>query len=161
RGGTLRARFVRVFVFTIAMAGVTAGIGAYELHVGAQRTADMYRSGVQGTELLRDSNSRMFEAAHSHYQATFALTKQDYADLQQEAADKMGEAIGGLRQYEQLAPASQKAAVASQIARFQRIARMRDAMMTRFASLRGQAATAEQHRAVDSIETVIDAADEA
>ena len=162
RGRTsISTRLVRVFVFTIAMAGVTAGIGAYELHVGAQRTTSMYRTGVQGTEDLRDANSRMFEAAHSHYEATFALTAQDYDDLRQEAAAKMDDAIGGMRQYEAIAPASQKAAVEAQIARFQTIKAMRDNMMARYASQRGKAISPAENASVVEIENVIDQADTA
>src|SRR3954452_15571874 len=97
RSSSISTRLVRVFVFVIAMAGVTAGIGAYQLHVGAQRTADMYRHGAQGTDILRAANSRMFEAPHSHYEASFVGTAKDYRELQQEAADKMDESIGGLR----------------------------------------------------------------
>jgi methyl-accepting chemotaxis protein len=157
--GSISTRLIKVFVFTIAMAGLTAGIGAYELHVGAQRTTSMYRTGVQGIDLLRDANSRNFEAAHSGYEGNYALTAQDYRDLQKEASDKMGEAIDGMRQYAAIAPASQKGAVAAQIQTFQTIQSMRDDMMSRYAADRGKAITAAEHASVDQIEGLIDTAD--
>src|SRR5262249_41765738 len=141
--------------------GVTAGIGAYELHVGAQRTTAMYHQGVQGTEMLRDANSRMFEAAHSHYEASFAPTAKDYNDFRQEAADKMDESIGGRREDLAVAQPAQKAGVRAQIQRFETIKQMRDEMMGRFASLRGHAPTSAESAAVEAIESKIDAADEA
>src|SRR3954471_10970702 len=161
RASSISTRLVRVFVVVIAMAGVAAGIGAYQLHVGAKRTTEMYARGVQGTEILRDANSRMFEAAHSHYEASFVASAKDYRDLQQEASDKRDEAIGSLREYEPLAPTSQLGAVNAQIARFQKIKRLRAAMMTRFASLRGKGATAAEVAAVEQIEGVIDQVDTA
>ena len=110
--GSISARLVRVFVFTIAMAGVTAGIGAYELHVGAERTTEHVPHGRRRARTACATRTRASSRRRTRTtRRPSRSTAKDYNDLRQEASDKMDEAIGGMRQYEAIAPASQKAAV--------------------------------------------------
>jgi methyl-accepting chemotaxis protein len=135
-----------------------AGIRGLKNEAAAARSSAAETTAV---EILRDSNSRMFEGHRFQSLALAATTRQDFKDMVAEDADVMKESVDGFNEFAKLArtPALRHEALA-QAALVQKIENQRGRVFAIAEPALGQPVPAAAQKLIASIEADIETADE-
>jgi hypothetical protein len=138
------------------------GFTSYHQLSNAAKLAAQSKQETEIVEVLRDSNSRMFEGERFQFLALRATSAKDFADQRGEATDVSKESIDGFNQLARTARTPQlRAAAREHAALLTAVAQQRAQLLEIAAGAIGQPLPAAGEKLVESIEGKIEQADEA
>src|SRR5262245_3636282 len=137
------------------------GIASYRQLDDTAATAKLGAAETTAVEILRDSNSRQFEGDRFQHLALASDSKKDFDDNRAEAADVMKESADGFDAFAKTArtPEPRKEGT-GQAALMRKIQADRDKALEIAASNFGKPLPAEAQKLIDSVEELIEQADE-
>jgi methyl-accepting chemotaxis protein len=152
----------QLFIAPAAVLILTAilGVTAFRELGSTAANAKLSAKEVNAVEVLRDSNSRMFEGDRAMNLALSSTTKKDFEDNRGEAANVGKESVDGFKQFatEARTPALRQQSLAH-AALVQKIVDLRAQILTAAASGIGKPRTAQVNKLIDQVEGLIDQAD--